>query len=75
MEIPSEMEVKYLLEVFEICYDLYPTIFCTQCKQSEWYPRLGGVIADAIMDWIVHNADTADLGRVNMRELLVRKLG
>ena len=74
VEIPSEMEVKYLLEVFEIRYDLYPTIFCTQYKQSEWHPRLGGgVMADAIMDRIVHNADTVDLGKVNMRELLARK--
>ena len=74
VEIPSEMEVKYLLEIFEIRYDLHPTIFCTQYKQSEWHPRLGGgVMADAIMDRIVHNADTVDLGKVNMRELLARK--
>ena len=38
VEIPSEMEVKYLLEIFEIRYDLHPTIFCTQYKQSEWHP-------------------------------------
>ena len=76
VEIPSDMEVKYLLEIFEIRYDLYPTIFCTQYKQSEWHPRLGGgVMADAIMDRIVHNADTVDLGKVNMRELLARKQG
>ena len=74
VEIPSETEVKYLLEIFEIRYDLHPTIFCTQYKQSEWHPRLGGgVMADAIMDRIVHNADTVDLGNVNMRELLSRK--
>ena len=35
----------------------------------------GGVMADAIMDRIVHNADTVDLGKVNMRELLARKPG
>ena len=65
---------KYLLEIFETRYDLYPTIFCTQCKQAEWHPRLGsGVMADAIMDRIVYNADTVDLGKVNMRELLARK--
>ena len=74
VEIPSEMEVKYLLEVFEIRYDLYPTIFCTQYKQAEWHPRLGGgVMADAIMDRIVHNSDTVDLGKVNMRHFLARK--
>ncbi|MBO4373479.1 MAG: ATP-binding protein [Lachnospiraceae bacterium] len=74
VEIPSEMEVKYLLEIFETRYDLHPTIFCTQYRQAEWHPRLGGgVMADAIMDRIVHNADTVDLGKVNMRELLARK--
>lgn len=74
VEVPSEIEVKYLLEIFEIRYDLYPTIFCTQYKQAEWHPRLGGgVMADAIMDRIVHNSDTVDLGKVNMRELLARK--
>ena len=41
VEIPSEMEVKYLLEIFEIRYDLYPTIFCTQYKQAaaSWLMR------------------------------------
>ncbi|MBQ5961137.1 MAG: ATP-binding protein [Firmicutes bacterium] len=74
VEIPSEVEVKYLLEIFEVRYDLHPTVFCTQYKQAEWHPRLGGgVMADAIMDRIVHNADTVDLGRVNMRALLTRK--
>ena len=74
VEIPSDTEVKYLLEVIEARYDIYPTIFCTQHKKSEWHPRLGGgVMADAIMDRIVHNADIVDLGDTNMRELLARQ--
>ncbi len=74
VEVPSEMEVKFIMEVFEARYDLHPTIICTQYKQTEWHPRLGGgVMADAIMDRIVHNADTIDLGKTNMRELLARK--
>lgn len=32
-------------------------------------------MADALMDRIVPNADTDDLGKVNMRELLARKQG
>lgn len=71
MDIPSEKELKYLLEVVEKRYDQCPTIFCTQYKISEWHPRLGGgVIADAIMDRIVHNADVIDSGKYNMREFL-----
>lgn len=74
VEIPSDTEVKYLLEVIEARYDIYPTIFCTQYKKPEWHPRLGGgVMADAIMDRIVHNADIVDLGDTNMRELLARQ--
>ena len=30
LDIPSEKEVKYLLEIFEKRYDAWPTIFCTQ---------------------------------------------
>jgi len=71
MDVPSEKEQKYLFEIFEKRYDQWPTIFCTQYKVSEWYPRLGGgVIADAIMDRIVHNANLIDTGKYNMREFL-----
>lgn len=72
VDIPSEREQHFLLELFEKRYGQWPTIFCTQQKVSEWYPRLGGgVIADAIMDRIV-NSVTIDTGKVNMREM--RKL-
>lgn len=76
VQIPSETEVRYLLEIIEARYGLYPTVFCTQYKKSEWHPRLGGgVMAEAIMDRIVHNADVVDLGEVNMRELLESQPG
>lgn len=71
LDIPSEQEDKYLLEIFERRYDQWPTIFCSQYKTSEWHPRLGGgVVADAIMDRIVHNAITINAGNLNMREFL-----
>lgn len=71
MDIPSEKEVNYLLEIFEKRYDQWPTIFCTQYKQTEWHPRLGGgVVADAIMDRIIHNATIINTGNYNMREFL-----
>lgn len=71
LDIPSEQEDKYLLEIFERRYDQWPTIFCSQYKTSEWHPRLGGgVVADAIMDRIVHNAITINTGKLNMREFL-----
>lgn len=36
LDIPSEIEVKYLLEIFERRYDQWPTIFCSQYKTTEW---------------------------------------
>jgi len=71
LNIPTEQEDKYLLEIFERRYDQWPTIFCTQYKTGEWHPRLGGgVVADAIMDRIVHNSTTINAGKTNMREFL-----
>lgn len=71
LDIPTEQEDKYLLEIFERRYDQWPTIFCTQYKTREWHPRLGGgVVADAIMDRIVHNSTTINAGKTNMREFL-----
>lgn len=73
LDTPSETEQKYLLEIFEKRYDLWPTIFCTQYKISEWHPRLGGgVLADAIMDRIVHNAIVVSSGKYNMREFMAK---
>ncbi|HBZ02645.1 MAG TPA: hypothetical protein DEO83_02380 [Lachnospiraceae bacterium] len=67
-DILSAKEVKYLLEIFEKRYDTWPTIFCTQYKQTEWHLRLCGcVIADAIMDCIVLNSETINSGTTNMR--------
>ena len=35
LDIPSEKEIKYFLEVFEKRHDQWPTIFCSQYKISE----------------------------------------
>jgi len=71
LDIPSDVEQKYLLEILEKRYDAWPTIFCTQYKIPEWHPRLGGgVLADAIMDRIVHNSILVNTGKYNMREFL-----
>lgn len=71
LEIPTEVEQKYLLEILEKRYDQWPTVFCSQYKVSEWHPRLGGgVLADAIMDRIVHKAEIVSAGKYNMREFL-----
>jgi DNA replication protein DnaC len=69
LDIPSEEEDKYLLEIFERRYDQWPTIVCSQYKTSEWHARLGGgVVANAILDRIVHNSVSINTGSMNMRE-------
>jgi DNA replication protein DnaC len=71
LDIPTDQEDKYLLEIFERRYDQWPTIFCSQYKTSEWHPHLGGgVVADAILDRIVHNSMTINTGKLNMREIM-----
>jgi DNA replication protein DnaC len=69
LDIPSEKEIKYLLEVFEKRHDQWPTIFCSQYKISEWHPRLGGgVIADAILDRLVHTSYRIELKGESLRK-------
>lgn len=71
LEPPTDKEDRYLLEILEKRYDQWPTIFCSQYKVGEWHSRLGGgVIADSIMDRIVHNSITINTGKTNMREFL-----
>lgn len=74
LEIPTEIECKYLLEILEKRHDKWPTIFCSQYEVSEWYPRLGSdVMAESIMDRIVHNSIIINTGNCNMREFLANQ--
>ena len=52
-------------------YDENATIFCTQYKFEDWHARLGGgVLADSIMDRVVHRTISVYSGDLNMREFL-----
>lgn len=69
LEEISDMEQHFLFELIERSHDATSTIFCTQFRKEDWHSRLGGgVHADAIMDWIVHNAVFIEIGTLNMRE-------
>lgn len=69
LNVPSEDDIKFLFELFELKYNNSSTIFATQYKKEEWHERLGGgVYADAIMDRLVHNLLVIESGNVNMRE-------
>jgi DNA replication protein DnaC len=69
LEVPTDNERHFILELLERRYDSASIVFCTQYRQGEWHERLGGgVHADAIMDRVVHNAVWVNAGKINMRE-------
>lgn len=71
MEVPSEREVSYIIEIFEKRHDKWPTILCSQYKTSEWRARLGGgTIAEGIVDRVIHNKVEIEMGDINMRAKL-----
>lgn len=69
----SEAELHFLFELVERRHDATSTVFCTQYKLENWHSRLGGgILADSIMDRIVHKAVHVYAGNMNMRELLAK---
>jgi DNA replication protein DnaC len=67
----SEPELLFLFELIERRHDETSTVFCTQYKLENWHSRLGGgILADSIMDRIIHKAVNVYAGNINMRELL-----
>jgi DNA replication protein DnaC len=72
-EVNSD-QLHFLMELTELRYDNASTIYCSQYPTDVWHKRLGsGIRAEAIMDRIVHNAFTIEMGVVNMRERLASK--
>lgn len=66
----SDDELHFLFELLERRYNESSTVFCTQYKVEDWHTRLGGgVIADSIMDRIIHRSFRVYSGNINMREL------
>ncbi len=70
----SDEDLHFLFELIERRYDATSTIFCTQYKLESWHARLGGgILADSIMDRIIHRAVSVYSGDINMREHLAKK--
>lgn len=64
----GDEDVHFLFELVERRYDCSSTIWCSQHEPSAWHARFGGgAHAEAILDRIVHNSETIDLGDANMR--------
>ena len=70
----SDDELHFLFELLERRYGEVSTVFCTLYKVEEWHARLGGgVLADSIMDRIIHRSFRVYSGNINMRELYARQ--
>ena len=70
----SDDELHFVFELLERRYGESSTIFCTQYKVEDWHARLGGgVLADSIMDRIIHKSFRVYSGNINMRELHARQ--
>lgn len=68
----SDDELHFIFELIERRYDIGATIFCTQYKIEDWHGRLGGgVLADSIMDRIIHGAYILNSGSINMRDFVI----
>ena len=73
IQIPTEEEQHFLFELIERRYDEGSTIFCTQYRDEEWHSRLGGgILADSILDRVVHRTVRFYSGDINMREYLAK---
>lgn len=71
IQAPSEEQLHFLFELMERRYDEGSTIFCTQFKNEDWHARLGGgILADSILDRVIHRTIQVYSGDINMREFL-----
>jgi DNA replication protein DnaC len=71
IQVPSDDELRFLFELIERRYDEGATIFCTQFRKEDWHTRLGGgILADSILDRMIHRMITVYAGDINMREFL-----
>ncbi|MDD2554318.1 MAG: ATP-binding protein [Desulfotomaculaceae bacterium] len=70
----SDEELHFLFELLERRHEQVSTVFCTQYKLEDWHTRLGGgVLADSIMDRIIHKSFRVYSGSLNMREFYARR--
>ena len=71
----GDADRRELLEILEDRYELKSTLVASQVSRDQWYDYLGHpVLADAILDRLVHNAYSLELqGKESMRKLRAAK--
>lgn len=59
----TETEARDLLELIHACHKRASTIFCSQFSPAGWHSKIGeATLADAILDRIVHDSYTIEIG-------------
>ncbi len=73
---PSEADRRELLEILEDRHELKSTLVVSQLPRDQWHDLLGHpVLADAILDRLVHNAHHLDMKGESMRKLRAADAG
>ncbi len=68
---PSERDIKFLYELFDLRSNVNSTIFISQFDKSTWHEILGsGVYADSLMVRISHNECAIPSSTQNIRKIL-----
>ncbi len=66
---PTDWERRDLLEIVEDRYQAGATVITSQCPIGDWHPNIGDpTLADAICDWLFHNAYKMELRGDSMRK-------
>ena len=69
LDILSDQERKFFLEILEDRYEIHPTIITSQLPVKHWHEMIGNAtLADAILDRLVHNAYQINLKGESMRK-------
>ena len=64
----NNAEQQDILEILKKRYRILSTVFCSQFDVAGWYSKLGGEIADTIMDRIISKSQTIKIfGDKSMR--------
>lgn len=67
---PSEADRRELLEILEDRHELRSTLVVSQLPRDQWHDLLGHpVLADAILDRLVHNAHHLEMKGESMRKI------
>ena len=70
LDVLSDQERKFFLEILEDRYEIHPTLITSQLPVKHWHEMIGNAtLADAILDRLVHHAYQINLKGESMRKV------